>query len=691
LKGGEVIFRGITSAIFVAILLTIVASPAKADWQAGFVAPSSPSAALKIDLPDDIDILTLTTLAVELDTVDITALLTLDGTDFIFMPVVPLTNGAHTVRLFNIEDPDNPIELSTWEFSIAQGQDVSGNGSAPPSESDIAKAEAILTSGNLRADTLTEASYRFAEKNLTSAGERAMIAGAGDLGADIQAGNLHFRSRGNYFLQTDKDLSLTGNTLDLGEYELNLDYQGDDISVGASLGHHDIGEQSLIMNGFYRRGASLRLGDAAGHVQAKAFSFGTESLSGGENITGLNDTGERIVGGSLSVQPFSTEPGALKITGIFYDGKGAGIGDGIMTTDPVADGRGWGVVAEKSFADQRISLRGEYAHSTYDQDGSAGTAPTEGSDAVSVSLNLRPFAEAPVWLGDAADISLGASYDRLGTYFQSIANSGVAADREAYTVHGALNWGKASNNFQYVYETNNVDDLDAVATDYLHNLSFSTNYTMDPIEGGLDWLGTPNFYISGFIADAGRKDTPTGYLGPDTNNLTKSVTLGGNTSYGNWSWGLSHTVSSYEDFTNTSSDTLNNGTAFNINWTDFDRYSVGGAVQFNVFEDLDEDTSNYGTNFMVDMSAEILEDVLNLNVDYNLNLSAGSGDQPDTHLVNGEVEWTFLKPEPNNPGVAVALGGSMESSNGNADSSDDETVYQVFLVFRVKAPFVYDY
>ncbi len=689
--GGEVIFHKISCAIFVAICLALIASPVKADWQAGFVAPTSPTAQLKIDLPDDIDILALTTLAVELDAVDITALLTLDGTDFIFSPVVPLTDGVHTVRLINIENPDNPVELNAWEFSIALVHGVQQNVSATPSEAEIAKAEAILTSGNLRADTLTEASYRFAENNLTGAGERAMIAGAGDLGADIQSGNLQFRSRGNYFLQTDKDLSLTGNTLDLGEYELNLDYYGDDISAGASLGHHDIGAQSLIMNGFYRRGASLRLGDAAGHVQAKAFSFGTESLSGGENITGLNDTDERIVGGSLSVQPFSTEPGSLKLTGIFYDGKGAGVGDGIMTTDPVADGRGWGVVAEKSFADQRVSLRGEYAHSTYDQDGSAGTAPTEDSDAVSVSLNLRPFTEAPVWLGDAVDISLGASYDRLGTYFQSIANAGIAADREAYTVHGALNWGKASNNFQYVYETNNVDDLEAVATDYLHNLSFSTNYTLDPIEGDFDWLGTPNLYVSGFIADAGRKDTPTGYLGPGTNNLTKSVTLGGNTSYGNWSWGVSHTVSSYEDFTNTSNDTLNNGTAFNINWTDFDRYSVGGAVQFNVFEDLDEKTSNYGTNITMDMSAEILEDVLNLNVDYNLNLSAGSGDQPDTHLVNGEVEWTFLKPEPNNPGVAVALGGSMESSNGNADSADDETVYQVFLVFRVKAPFVYDY
>ncbi|WP_148301765.1 hypothetical protein [Sneathiella glossodoripedis] len=660
--------------------------------QAEFVAPSAGSDVVRIKLPEDIDILTLTTLAVELDAIDVTAILSLDGTDFVLKPLKPFAAGIHQVRLLDITNAENPVELGSWIFEIHGGSSSNAGALADlPDETELSRAEAMLTSGSIRFDSLTETSLRLAERNITNAPDKGILSGAGDFNANLEVGKLQLQSRANYFLQTDNDKSLTGNALDLGEYELSLNYSGEDLALGATLGHHDIGVQSLTMSGFYRRGASVQIGDAAGHVRAKAFSLGTESIAGGENFSGLNNGDERISGGSLTVQPFSLEPGALKITGIFYDGKGAGIGDGIMVTEPVAEGRGWSAIVEKSFADQRIVARGEYAHSIYDQDGDAGSAPTKDSDAISISLDLRPFASPPIWLGDTADISLGVSYNRLGTYFQSLANAGVAADREAYALYGSMNWGKSSSNLQYIYETNNVDGLEAVATDYLHNLSFSTNYAMEPFEGAMSWLGTPSVYLSGFVADAGRLDTPSGYLGPGTNNLTKSLTLGGNTSVGNWSWGVSHTISSYEDFTNTSSDTLNNGTAFNVNWTDFDRFNFGGAIQFNVFEDLDENTSNFGTNIGVDVSAAIIRDILDLNLDYNLNLSAGSGDQPDTHLVNGEIEWTFLQAEPNNPGMALALGGSMESSNGNADSADDETIYQVFLVFRVKAPFAYDY
>ena len=66
------------------------------------------------------------------------------------------------------------------------------------------------------------------------------------------------------------------------------------------------------------------------------------------------------------------------------------------------------------------------------------------------------------------------------------------------------------------------------------------------------------------------------------------------------------------------------------------------------------------------------------NLDYNLNLSSGSGDIPDRHIVNSEVEYTVLQPRENRPGLALAVRGSMEDTNGNADTTLDETEYQVF-------------
>ncbi|WP_169567212.1 hypothetical protein [Sneathiella limimaris] len=657
---------------------------------AKLIAPVGSTDPLKIDLPDDMDLLLLTTLSVELDQVDVTSLLSLDGQDFLYQPPEPLSAGTHEVKLLSLTDPANPVVVGQWTFEITGGAGGSVSLNQQPTEEQIARAEKAMTSANFRADTLTEFSYRFDDERITSEPDRAILSGAGDLSGEIESGNWRFSSRGNYLLQTDNDLSLTGNALDIGEYDLRLDYAGDTVQGGAVLGHHDIGQRSLIMDGFYRRGMSVRLGDAGQHITAQGFSFGTESLSGGDNLMGLNDEDERLSGGLVTVQPFSNDIDALKITGIYYQGKGAGIGDGIMITEPVADGRGWGAIVKKGFANQQLTIRGEYAETRYDQDGDEGTAPEEDAHAISVVVEGRPFAEGPILLGNATDVFLGARYDRVGTYFQSLANYGLAGDRDAYTAYGNLNWGALATNLQYSYETNNVDDLDSLPTDRLQNLSFGLNYTFMPQSEGLAWLGTPNVYLSGYLADMDRVDTPGGYLGPDTDNTSTSLTAGVNTSYGNWSWGLSHSISTYEDDTDLSSDTINNGTALNVNWSDYDRFSIGSSVQFNVFEDRDTNEISYGTNFLVDISAEVIKDTLNLNLDYNLNLAAGSGDQPDTHLVNGEVEWTFLQPERNQPGLALALGGSMENTNDNAISTDDETVYQAFFIIRVKAPFAYN-
>jgi len=661
----------------------------RAEWAATFVAPVRSTMPLRIDLPDNLDLMKITTLAVELDGIDITALLELEGTDLVFLPVEPFSAGEHAVRLFDVSDPENIITKAEWSFAINTGAGTGATGPDGPTAEDIAATEAAMVKVNFRADTLTELSYRAIEKNLSNAPDRLILGGAGDISGDLSAGNWRMSSRVNYLLQSEKELSLTGERLDIGEYDITVDYAGENIKGGVIFGHQDIGQQSLLMNGFYRRGASARIGLADERISAQGFSFGTSSVSGVENLSGLNNARDRLVGGLATVKPFSSSIDALAVTGLYYDGKGAGIGDGILETNPVAEGEGWSAVVEKGFSNQRLKLRGEYARTFYDQDGIAGAAPKQESDGVSMSAEARVFEEPPLMFGQSVDLVIGGGYDRIGTYFQSLANTGIAADRDAYSAYSRFNWGAMSANLKYVYETNNVDNLAALATDRLQNLEADVNYSFAQQTDGLAWLGTPNIYVSGLIADMGRQDTPAGYLGPETNNVTTSLTIGGGSNYGSWFWGASHSYSSFNDRTNGSSDTVNNATSFNIGWTASERFAVNGNVQFNVFKDRDVGTTSYTTNVGADLSAALLPEVLNLNLDYNLNLATGSGVLPDTQLLNGEIEWTFLQPQADNVGLALAVGGSMENINGNANSSDDETAYQGFLVLRLKVPFDY--
>lgn len=100
------------------VLFVLLTETALADWSASFKAPTSNQAALLIDLPNELDIATLTTLAVELDGIDITALLSLQGRDLIYTPVKPLFIGSHSIRLLVFQRDGSSHEKAKWSFNI---------------------------------------------------------------------------------------------------------------------------------------------------------------------------------------------------------------------------------------------------------------------------------------------------------------------------------------------------------------------------------------------------------------------------------------------------------------------------------------------------------------------------------------------------------------------------------------------
>src|SRR5690606_16746975 len=141
-------------------------------------------------------------------------------------------------------------------------------------------------------DTLTEGSARIADDNLDNPPNRAIISGAGEANAETQSEHWALRGNANYLLQTDHNLALTGQTMDLGEYMMAADYNSGRYKGGVTLGHHDIGINSLLMSSFYRRGASARLGMADERIMAQTFALNTQSLSGAERFSGVDDNND---------------------------------------------------------------------------------------------------------------------------------------------------------------------------------------------------------------------------------------------------------------------------------------------------------------------------------------------------------------------------------------------------------------
>ncbi|WP_419902642.1 hypothetical protein [Kiloniella sp.] len=374
-------------------------SPVLADWSAGFTPPDTTETQLFIDLPDDLDIVTLTTLGIELDGIDVTSLLSLEGTDFIYKPPHALSEGEHVVKLIVLNPDGSSLEKQQWSFAIATSSSP-GLENLTEDTTEIEMAERLLRSAYFRADTLTEFSRRIAKQNIGDGTNEAVLSGSGDVNAGFASGKWTIDGHSNYLVQSDVDHAQTNHPVDIGEYDISANYSGETVEGGFTLGHHDTGLESLLVSNFYRRGVSARIGTSDSRIAAQGFAFGTQSVSGASDFTGLNNTEDRLKGLSLTAKPFSTDIDALQLTGMYYDGMGEGSGIGVSDLDSVATGSGWGFIMDKGFGQQRTRLKAQYAHALFDQDGDDGDAPKDGSDAVAISLEHRLFEEGPVFLDD---------------------------------------------------------------------------------------------------------------------------------------------------------------------------------------------------------------------------------------------------------------------------------------------------
>ncbi len=653
--------------------------PANADIEANFSPPSSGTSNLRIDLPDDLDFLVLTTLGVELDGVDITSYMSLDGMDFVFTPVTPLEKDSHILRLVQFQDDGSVVEQAKWEFEITVGE----------ANEPVSNEQSALES-YLRSDNLVELSYRaFQHLEEDTAPKRMIASGGGDIATGVNSGNWGMNFRSNYLLQSDKNFAQTENIFDVGEYSLDLNYGNELINGGVKVGHHDTGLESQLINDFYQRGISAKIGSANSRLEAQGFAFSPEALSGADNITGLNDATDRVQGIAASFKPFSSDYNALKITTMLYEGKGADGGIGTSGEDIITEGSGWAGVLEKGFDTLNANLRMEYSQSKFDADGDLA-AEEEDGDAWSVEYDARLFEESPQWLGENADITWGVSHERISTYFESLANQNSVSDREATSLKSNLYWGAFATNLLAIYETNNVDGLESMPTDALATFEANFSYGFDEQTGDLDWLGTPYLTLSTFIADMSRKKTPANYSGGDTNNNTEVISFGGGSNYDQWYWSSEYSYQQFEDYTNASSDTVNHILGFDSGWTISDTWEVNGGIELSNYRDETTNNNFYDTNFRFGSDSELIEDQLDFNFDYNLNLASGSDDRPDEHYLSGELEWKLTQAQVNRPNISFVTKGSMEDKIGNSSSTTDEKVYQVFVQLRITSAYSND-
>lgn len=628
-------------ALALAHALAFAQQPA---WNPEFVAPQAGAAAQKAPLrihvagiPQDVP----QRLAVELDDIDVTALAALEGSDIVVTPAQPIAFGKHVLRLVEYTPDGGIAERGRWAFELRQS--------------------AAFLRAQGQANVTVNATQRVASHNLTFASGPLQGTGSAQLQGSVANESWQANVTASLIANSQTaQMPLQGSHLDVAQYLLSL--QGG--HVAASVGDHAaLGPESLVMQGFARRGVSVDLSGGAGHLTG--FSMSANPLVGSRNLSGTNDDRNRIDGMVATLFPLTGRPDALALSGTYVDGESTGMsGAGVAGAPQPYGGRAESVVADAQLFDRLLRLRGEAAHSRYDFDGvGVGLEPQSGH-AYSGLANYTPWHSLSV-LGQPLVWNIGAQKQLRSTFFQSPANPGAISDRDTGQVFSGLNWYGLSVQAAAAKEHDNVDDLPLVPRTRTTQHSFTLNW-VPPQTGAqgtaIPWYGTPSLSASYVTLNKELTDNAGSFLlavGPlhETSNLM----LGAQFQHAMWNWGFSHTRVEDKDFAGYTPETVT--TADRLQGTVLvKKLNVGASVEHDKTDDL---TNVARAQAMIGAAtlAYPFTDKVSGNLTYNVRHAwsdVPASDQITSDTTLG-LNWVVVAASGQHPGVSLGLDGSYHS------------------------------
>ncbi len=653
------------ASVMMTLHASVFAQPVQ--WKPEFVLPQ-PGAAVQsaplrihvVGIPEG----TPDRLAVELDEIDVTALAVLDGTDIVVTPAQPLPFGAHVLRLVEYAQDGSIVERGQWGFEI--------------------RKSTAFREASLQTSATLNVTQRIAENN-ADAGGASQANGAVQLQGAVANDTWRAKIAASILANSQPDqLPRHEGHVDIGQYLLEAQ-RG---AVSGRVGDQGaIGPESLVMQGFARRGVSADV-TAAGVARLTGFSLHATPLAGASNLTGVQDRGSRVDGVVATMNPIPGRPEALAVSGTYVDGNGASAtGTGVAGSPQSFGGRAGGVVADARLLDQLLRLRGEYAQSNYDFDGTGGAAEPQSGHAYSGLANYSPWHSLTV-LGQPLVWNLGAQKQLLSTFFHSPANPGVVADRDMGQAFTGLNWYGLNAQASAGKEHDNVDDLALLPRTDSAQRSFALNYV--PIQhvaqasgapASLPFYGQPNLTASYMSLKKELANNPGALplpLGPlhETTNLM----LGAQFQYAKWNWGLGHTRVADKDFRNLTPETRTDSERLQAGFQ-LTKLVIGGSLQYDHTDNLTDDTRTQAITGTANL-AYPFSDRVTSSVAYSIRhaRSVPQSDQlaSDTTLA---VNWVVVPPREQRPGLSLGVDGNYHGCHDKLASAPDATCFDSFQAF----------
>jgi hypothetical protein len=488
-----------------------------------------PRPAIVINLADIEGSAGWSSLRLLVDEVDVSPLVVLEDGVLRYTPEAPLDYGRHTVVLESMDAAGAILPARSWTFVVPQSE-VFDKASATVTVDAEAGVKIVGKSGSSEPDWKIQSSA-----TLNSVAEK------GDFKVSLEA---------NGWLTEQEGDEETGDTFNLNNYLLQIEYRRQRLALG------DLTVEGTELTGesIARRGALLELN--VDGTRAQAFMVRSTQTTGFDDMTGLDRSNQRLIGGSLRQELL--DDGRLVVKGTAITGKNADP-DGYNTGTLAAPSKGQIyslALASRPWAEV-LHLSGEYSFSRYDED----TTDSHGLDS------------GRAWLvrlsGRAGSYDYGGGYKRLGRDFRSIANVTGVENREEYTLYGTKTFRESNLTASLLYNRDNVEKDSELPV--IRNTSLDLAWNLFKA----DW---PNVFLNGNLTFQDSADEPNGT--DPVKNL--SQTLGGGFSIVREKWNLTptYTFTRFSDDSPADADGRTHQATLNFGWQPDQRVSLNPSVSY---------------------------------------------------------------------------------------------------------------
>ena len=622
-----------------------------------------PQEPLRLQLPDQIPAELLLQLSVELNSIDVTALVQYDDGALLFTPVRPLPSGRHELRVVGYGDDGSVHEVGYWLFNV--------------------RTPGFFQDSSLTGNVDLSASQRLAESSDYSTDRATSSQGSGSFQGASTTDFAQLSGRMDILYADNSEYSASGKALDLGTFLATA--QGE--TLGVNVGHHAVASNDLLFDGYEKRGMSINSQWQPMNTQLILFGMSAQDRVGANDALGLNDRNNQYQGGAMQSRLWHSNSHEGHLTAGFISGRRGDAGYGNWQQQaPVIEGSGWNMALDTHWFTRQLRMRVERAETDTRLLGVDADKDTDSAYSALV-IATPSLAEG--------NLSLGAEVKQVGLAYQSLANPFLPADRHSKRLFSQYATGNWIVNASLGSEHNNTDNDPARSLTKLRqaraDITYSNFYSNNDaeIERWRALLGSPSVNLAVERNEFRDARTAEGFARQDM--LSESISLSAAFAASRWSWSVGSSYQTFDDFTDLQSDSRIHSVFANANFPLGSRITLQPGWERQRMHNRDYDAVSYNTLLSLTSSVVILPERLKGELSFISSDNRALNDpfylqDNRNQYLTAELLWHAKKPKPNRFGLDVSLSLSNQDYRDRLFGENNNDNYQVFLTLRTTLP-----